>query len=351
MCTSPIYRVTRKTLVFDNPEKPADFPQALRSKLLKNGSAIIGWRDYLDYKNRYSLPEEDFVMLPCGRCTECRIRKVKEWSARCLAEKRTSENAYFVTLTYSDENLRFQEVDGINYAVLCKRDVQLFFKRLRKSLFGNQKGNLKYFLSGEVGEKTLRPHYHAIIYNLPLNDLRLYKVKGKTAYYISDWLTSVWGLGYVVVGLVNDKSVSYTCSYTMKKVGFLSSIETALAEITRLKPLGVSSKLIKAYMGAGVLPKPFALMSRRKAIGRQFFDDNVEEVKQGLPSFNLSKVTYFDNVLKQVDNEAFDNLKDTRSSIAEGSRRMTERRLIIPEEARFMLKEESDKPERRKTIF
>lgn len=351
MCTSPLYRVNRHTLIFDNPKKPAVFPQALRSKLLKNGYAIIGWREYLDYKNRYLIPESEFTMLPCGKCTECRLKKVKEWSARCLAEKKMSDNCYFVTLTYNDENLRYKEVDGVNYPILVKRDCQLFFKRLRKALFGNQKGNLKYFLSGEVGEKTLRPHYHAIIYNLSLPDLRLYKVSRKTPYYISDWLSSVWGLGYVVVGKVNERSVSYTCSYTLKKVGFLQSIESSLNEITRLKPLGLSSRLIKAYMGANILPRPFALMSRRKALGREYFDNNIDEIIQGLPSFNVSKVTYFDNVLKKTDLYAFYDLKDTRSSIAEGSRIMTERKLIVPEECRFMLKEQSDKAERKKALF
>lgn len=349
MCISPIYRVTRSILHLE--KKPGDIPPALKSKVLKNGSAIIGWREYLDYKKRYLIPENFFTMLPCGRCTECRIRKVKEWSARCLAEKKTSKNAYFVTLTYSDDNLRFQSVDGNLIPVLVKKDCQLFFKRLRKALFGNKKGDLKYFLSGEYGEKTLRPHYHAIIYNLPLDDLRLYKVKGKTVYYTSDFLSKVWGLGYVVVGLVNNKSVSYTCSYTLKKVGFLSSVETALEEVERLKPYGLSYRLLKAYIGSSIIPRPFALMSRRKAIGRQYFDDNTEEVKQGLPSFNLSKVSYYDNVLKQIDKYAFYDLKDTRSSIAEGSRIMTERRIIMPEECRYMLREESDKGERHKTTF
>lgn len=347
MCTSPLYRVTRNILQFD--KKPEDVPQALKSKVLKNGYAIIGWREYLDCKNRYLLPEWLFTMLPCGKCTECRIKKVKEWAARCLAEKKNSDNVYFVTLTYNDEHLRYKEVDGVLYPVLVKRDCQLFFKRLRKVLFGSHKGNLKYFLSGEVGEKTLRPHYHAIIYNLPLPDLRFYKVVGRTVYYISDWLSNVWGLGYVVIGKVNEKTVSYTCSYTMKKVGFLQSIESSLNEVIRLKPLGLSSALVRAYMGANILPRPFALVSRRKALGREYFENNFNEIMNGLPAFNLSKVTYFDNLLKKYDVDLFEELKDTRSSIAEGARRVSESKLIIPEECKFMLKEQSDKAERKKT--
>lgn len=60
----------------------------------------------------------------------------------------------FVTLTYDNEHLppncslRFEHL-------------ALFWKRLRKRV-----PNIKYFASGEYGETTLRPHYHAIIFGL-----------------------------------------------------------------------------------------------------------------------------------------------------------------------------------------
>ena len=92
-------------------------------------------------------------------------------------------------------------------------------------------------------------------------------------------------------------------------------------------------------------------MSRRKAIGREYFDNNLDEVLNGLPAFKLSKIGYYDNLLKKEDEFLFDDLKDLRSSIAEGARVMSERRLILPEECRFMLREDSDKAERKKTVF
>nr|CAI9750418.1 replication initiation protein [Microvirus sp.] len=349
MCTSPLYRCSKNLLAFYNKEKPWEFPTALYNKLFNKGYAIVGWREYLDYKKRFALPEWGFTMLPCGRCTECRIRKVKEWSVRCLAEKKTSRNAWFLTLTYNDDNLHFEMVDGFSVPVLEKRDCQLFFKRLRKALFGSKKGDLRYFLSGEYGDSTLRPHYHAIIYNLDIPDLEIYKVVGKTIYYKSEFLNKIWGLGYVVVGRCNSRSTVYTCSYTMKKVGFLESPERCLQKIIDLAPFGFSYELLKAYIGAGVLPRPFSLMSRRKAIGRQYFDDNIDGVCEGLPDFDISKVGYYDDKLKEFDEELFDELKDKRSSIAEAARRQTERALNLPEELRFLMKEKKDKPEKRKS--
>ena len=155
----------------------------------------------------------------------------------------------------------------------------------------------------------------------------------------------------MVVGKVNDKTISYTCSYTLKKVGFLSSPDTAFAAIPRLKEAGKPDDLLKAQIAANILPRPIALVSRRKAIGSEYIDNNLDEVLNGLPAFKLSKIGYYDNLLKKEDEFLFDDLKDLRSSIAEGARVMSERRLILPEECRFMLREDSDKAERKKTVF
>jgi hypothetical protein len=91
-----------------------------------------------------------------------------------LIEAQAYDVIYFVTLTYSDFDIPM-------CCNLSKRDAQLFLKRLRKNSqikvkrinpeTGRKKsytvyqGNFRYFLCGEYGERrTLRPHYHAIIY-------------------------------------------------------------------------------------------------------------------------------------------------------------------------------------------
>ena len=65
-----------------------------------------------------------------------------------------STSAFFITLTYNNENLPPGDE-------LCKRDLQLFIKRLRKVNPG-----IRYFAIGEYGEEGKRPHYHAVIFNL-----------------------------------------------------------------------------------------------------------------------------------------------------------------------------------------
>lgn len=68
----------------------------------------------------------DYQMyVPCNKCTACKIAHSREWSVRLIHELDYYDKACFITLTYDDENLPF---DGS----ISKRELQLFFKRLRK---------------------------------------------------------------------------------------------------------------------------------------------------------------------------------------------------------------------------
>jgi len=85
------------------------------------------------------------IILPCGGCIGCRIRKREEWATRIYCEAKMHKENYFVTLTYDDTHL---PVDcGLNY-----RDIELFHKRLRKAV-----GPFRFFVTGEYGEQNKRP--------------------------------------------------------------------------------------------------------------------------------------------------------------------------------------------------
>ena len=122
--------------------------------------------------------EMEYVEIPCGKCIGCRLAYSRMWADRCIAEATLHEDNFFVTLTYNDENLPIvadPETGEIkkNIHTLDKRDVQLFFKRLRKNY--PYENNLRFFMAGEYGSTTARPHYHALIFGLKLDDLKIYK--------------------------------------------------------------------------------------------------------------------------------------------------------------------------------
>ena len=106
-------------------------------------------------------------VFPCGKCLECNQRIRENWSLRLAIDLYYSiisgEKSFFTSLTYDDEHVPKSKN---NFNTLSKRDVQLFFKRLRKLVDIRQMANngLRYFLSGEYGPTTHRPHYHLIIF-------------------------------------------------------------------------------------------------------------------------------------------------------------------------------------------
>lgn len=140
---------------------------------------------------------------PCGRCPECNKRRVSGWSFRLMQEEKHSRSAHFITLTYDTAYIPISE-NG--YLTLSKRDVQLFMKRLRKthsSPIGEDSNiifPLKYYLVGEYGGKTKRPHYHIILFNAELEKIQ-----------------PAWDRGQIHYGTVSGASVGYTLKYINKQ--------------------------------------------------------------------------------------------------------------------------------------
>lgn len=104
--------------------------------------------------------------------------------------------AYFITLTYDTSHVPFTKK---GFMQITKRDLQLFFKRLRKLHEGNKLPSIKYYACGEYGGKTMRPHYHVILFNAQL-----------------ELIQPAWNLGNVHYGEVNEASVGYTLKYMCK---------------------------------------------------------------------------------------------------------------------------------------
>lgn len=123
-----------------------------------------------------------FQLVPCGHCELCHERRVNDFANRCSWESQTSENrALFVTLTYDNKHIPMDEDGKLRgcktheryKASLCKRDIQLFLKRLRTnwerrdfSLLDHSL-KLRYVCVGEYGSKSGHPHYHFIFWNYP----------------------------------------------------------------------------------------------------------------------------------------------------------------------------------------
>lgn len=141
---------------------------------------------------------------PCGQCLACRVNIRRCRTFRILAESQCHEHSSFGTLTYDEDHVPWVlDVDGAPVQTLRYRDVQLYFKRLRKS--GLQ---FRYFVCGEYGDRTRRPHYHPVVFGPPADE-------------VEDASRAAWKLSAperVQFEPLTAQGAAYVAGYTMKKL-------------------------------------------------------------------------------------------------------------------------------------
>lgn len=136
------------------------------------------------------------IPVPCGKCPNCKRRRVAEWAFRLRKEDEISPAAFFVTLTYISAPM---SANGM--MTLKPRDLTLFWKRLRKA--GHK---FRYYAVGEYGTLRKRPHYHAIVF--------MADAITQTDFHVACY--QAWALGQVDVGSVSGASIAYTLKYIDK---------------------------------------------------------------------------------------------------------------------------------------
>ena len=200
-------------------------------------SSFVGNGSYMD-PSSYGTPYVDpewYIPVPCGKCASCKCDYSRDWSNRMILELQDHDQAMFLTLTYNDDHL---PLSPQGYPTLVKRDVQLFFKRLRKYL-GVQR--IRYYLAGEYGSTTHRPHYHAIIYGIGINSFPdvVYRGQNKLGhpFYTSPTLERIWSNGFIVFSSVTWRTCNYVARYVLKK-----QAEREDCDGVCLPPFNVSSR-------------------------------------------------------------------------------------------------------------
>lgn len=226
------------------------------------------------------------IYVPCGQCIACRLNYGKLWSIRMMEELKKHDKACFVTLTYSDDT---RPADNM----LRKRDLQLFFKRLRKER------KVRYFACGEYGDQFGHCHFHSIIYGVSPDE--------------HDLIEKHWQQGFVKLGTVTEDSCAYVAKYMTKKL--------------RGRALDEKLKQDPNYKNE------FVLMSRRPGIGAdlspamiQYLKDNGiywrKGVMSGLPRYWKDKFDIEKTVCEAQD---YDELKNYLTEFDKNDRLIRER--------------------------
>lgn len=197
-------------------------PTWMKNPRYKAGKAAIA----KDYRLKY-------IQVGCGKCTECRKKKAKEWLIRLMEEYKNNpeRGGQFVTLTFSEEEGKkiATELESNDSEKIAKLAVKRFRERWRKK----HGKSPRYFLITELGhkgkyidehgktrEKTERIHLHGIIFE---KNEKFGKLKWKNEYdhkagRISEELNKIWHYGNTVIGYsdIQEKTINYVTKYITK---------------------------------------------------------------------------------------------------------------------------------------
>lgn len=262
------------------------------------------------------------INIPCGKCIGCRIDYSRAWADRCVLESLEYPKglSWFVTLTYDDDHIETDKrtlLTDKGTLTLFPKDPQDFLKRLREyweRVYDHV--GIRFFMCGEYGSTTARPHYHMLLYNLPIHDLKVYsKNRQGDLLYTSNEISSLWGLGYVIIGELTWQTCAYTARYVLKK------FKGKTKEVTE-----------EHYKSVGLLPE-YTRMSRMPGIAREFYERHKDDIYYFesldknkvitndeiiLPGGKISKPPkYFDRLRKEEDPISMVWIQEARKHVAE----------------------------------
>jgi len=229
------------------------------------------------------------IISECGYCVNCRIMKKISNAVKMTGEAIYNKKNSFVTLTYGltpekeNELIQYQfSKDSLEYLTyreqhsthpkdnsLNNEHLQKFFKRLRKRGY-----KFRYFACGEYGDKFDRPHYHFCAFGedfkMACPNKKEYCSSVSTCKKQCDYryLYLTWGLGFVSVGSFTSDSAEYVAGYVHKK---LYGKEASFYREQKIKP-------------------EYAVMSKRPALGTQYFNDIILKHRRTYAEYKGHKV-------------------------------------------------------------
>lgn len=265
-------------------------------------------RDWIPYVDKSTGEYYDQILLPCGKCIGCRLEYSRQWANRCVLESldHPRETNWFLTLTFNDNCLK-DYVNDRGFATVRTDDITTFMKALRGrwSTQHNVDG-IRFFGASEYGDESMRPHYHILVFGLPLYDLVKYKNNFQgDVIYSSEELDHVWKRGFVRVAEFNWNTAAYTARYVMKKANGMNAC---------------------FYDALGIEPEK-TRMSRMPGIGQGYLEKHIHEIYEldeiVLPASAggklqvISPPKYYDRKLESIDPVWLARLKADRNRVAE----------------------------------
>lgn len=184
------------------------------------------------------------ILCPCRQCLPCRINRRREWSVRGILEASQYNDISFITLTYDDDHLPLN--GSLDTQILTK-----LWKRLRKLGL-----KFRYLACGEYGEKSYRPHYHAIIYGVDSVTMQYH-------------LSRLWENGFVYCVPATVETIDYVCGYVTKKIAVRKEMQEMgmVPEFIRVSQ-GLGRVVLSELSKIALAQNPYDVISRIKIGGK-----------------------------------------------------------------------------------
>lgn len=250
------------------------------------------WRPYT---------KKDGSKVPCQKCSQCVSRRVSAWSFRLMQEEKVSTSAHFITLTYDTSKVPIAD-NGL--LTLCKRDLQLFFKRLRKC-HGVGHTPIKYYAVGEYGGKTRRPHYHVVLFNAKL-----------------ELIQGAWNNGDIHYGNVTGASVGYTMKYMSKPSKFKkwckhNGLQPEFALMSKRLGLAyVANDLMYKWHHADLLNRMYCVtLDGVKLSMPRYYKDKMYDQLQRLAVAEAQAIVIREKQLTKLERQSFREFCNEQKSI------------------------------------
>lgn len=256
-----------------------------------------------------------YILAPCGNCEECRKAKAREWQVRLTEEIKTSEKAYFITLTFSPEELtKICKEKGIGE---CNAAAAYALRHMLERWRKTYKKSLKHWFITELGhEGTERIHMHGIIFT---NEKLEFGKKDDNN--MCTW--NYWKYGHIYVGdYCTLRTINYIVKYINKidkdHIGYVSQVLCSPGIgrnwVDRQKEFNKNlygyrpKKTIQFYTlntGSRIkLPKYYANKFRNEEEREQIWREFMDTEKETISGINYSRKTTSDESLSNITRKA-----------------------------------------------
>lgn len=296
------------------------------------------------------------LKLACNRCIGCMLKHSAEWATRCMHEAKTHQHNCWVTLTYEDTALPSRYSTGLIHPVtgrpiyggtLLKLHVQKFIRKIRKQLSRNNpeilhsdtpavdnlpaRQNiryrststpiLRYYYSGEYGERYRRPHYHACLFGIDFADKKLLRhTPQEHALYESETLKLLWPHGQHILSDLTWETAAYTARYTLAKVKGEGQKHKKVTQHNGKTVIKRHYEEIDYDTGEIITLEPeYNDMSRKPGIGAEWLQKWENDVyKQDVSYIRIrgnktQPPRYYDKLHKKRNPEHHDHIKKERA--------------------------------------